>query len=136
MHLRTSCHPTYECGRAFFSFPLPFPPLPLCFPFSSLLSPFPPAFPPALPSFTLPPSLKAFLDLFSKGSDWPNMHTDPFFALFPVLIECRRLYIAIRARHEWQQGSGTLWLSIRAIKPKWNDNFTCSNPNFSKMDRH
>lgn len=107
-----------------------YPLLPSCFVFPS---------PPLFYLSLLPSHLAPFLLLrkpirtfCSKSSDWPNMHTDPFFALFPVLIECQRSYLAIRARHEWQQGSGTLWLSIRAIKPKLNDNFTCSNPNFSE----
>lgn len=102
-----------------------------CFVFSSPL----PFYLSLLPSPLAPflPLRKPIKIFCSKSSDWPNMHTDPFFALFPVLIECQRSYIAIRARHEWQQGSGTLWLSIRAIKPKLNDNFTCCNPNFSKM---
>ena len=135
MHLRS--HNTQMWKGFLFlplsALPLPLSTFPLCFPFSSFLSPFPPTLTSALSSSPLPPSLKTFLDPFSKVSGWPNMYTDPFFALFPVLIECRRLYFAIREGHEWQQGSGTLWLSVRVIKPKWNDNFTCCNPNFSKM---
>lgn len=63
------------------------------------------------------------------------MHIDPFFALFPVLIECQRLHGAIRVRHDWQQRSGTLWHSIRATETKENDNFTCCNLNFSRMEQ-
>lgn len=65
-----------------------------------------------------------------KGLHWPHMHIDPLSASVPVLIECQRLQVAIRGRHDWQQRSGTRWHSIRAIETKENDNFTCCNLNF------
>lgn len=61
------------------------------------------------------------------------MHIDTSFVLLPVLIECQRLHSAVRGRHDRQQRSGTLWDSIRAIKTKQDDNFTCSNLNFSRI---
>lgn len=73
------------------------------------------------------------LRIYFKDLHWTNMHIDTSFVLLPVLIECQRLHSAVRGRHDRQQRSGTLWDSIRAIKTKQDDNFTCSNLNFSRI---
>lgn len=43
-------------------------------------------------------SFESPLEFVLKAWIKPNMHIDPFFVLFPVLIECQRWRVAVKSK--------------------------------------